>query len=63
MWSLWEFVAFSDASGAPTDLQCIGFDIAHAQDTEEALRQSEKRFAIAFRTSPVPSARLAIRMS
>ena len=51
MWSLGEFVAIADASGAPTEIQCMGFDVTQVHETEEALHQSEKRFSTTFRTS------------
>lgn len=46
MWSLWEFVVIQDATGTPTEIQCIGFDITKEKETEEALRESEARYKL-----------------
>lgn len=41
--SEWEFLAITDESGRPTEIQCVGHDITEKHHAQEALRQSEQR--------------------
>jgi PAS domain S-box-containing protein len=40
LWTLWEFIAVQDASGAINEVQCVGFDITQQKQAELALRQA-----------------------
>jgi PAS domain S-box-containing protein len=54
LWTLWEFVAITDARGMPGEIQGVGFNITDLQIAMDALIESEERFSSIFRSSPVP---------
>jgi len=54
VWIAWTNKAIYDAQGEVNEILCIGNDITDRKRAEEALRQSEERFAKAFRSSPAP---------
>ncbi|NUN68089.1 MAG: PAS domain S-box protein [Bacteroidetes bacterium] len=40
----WEFIAITDESGAPTEIQCVGHDVTEKHRAIEQLRISEERY-------------------
>lgn len=56
VWVSWTNKAILDSSGQVYEVFSIGSDITERKRAEAALRESEERFATAFRASPAPMA-------
>jgi len=51
-WQQWTDRALFDERGQITEIQSVGRDVTDLRRAEEALRESEERFRLAFQTSP-----------
>lgn len=52
--TLWEFLCLTNASGEPTEIQCMGIDISDRRKVEKQLFESEENYRLLFENSPDP---------
>jgi PAS domain S-box-containing protein len=50
--TLWEFVCLTDASGLPSEIQCMGLDVTEQRQADERIKESERKYRSLFFDSP-----------